>query len=105
MAYSVDKKLVVNYPPEELESFIVHAYEYIDNLHFLLSPEIFLDNAEVYISIAKEQFLNAGWDGDGEIKLLWVPPFCMETETTMWEYTQGGLFGILSKRVMVFLGC
>lgn len=89
MAYTIAKKEVINYPPTALRDFQVEAYEYIDNLHFLLSPSEFLEDAESYISVVKELFLEAGWEGDGEIKLLWVPPFCIETDDTMWEYPQG----------------
>lgn len=89
MAYTIDKKSVVNYPPEEIRKFRIEHYEYIDNLHFMIAPSEFLDNAEAYISVVRELFLEAGWEGDGEIKLLWIPPFCIETDDTMWEYPQG----------------
>lgn len=89
MAYTISKKQVIGYPPEALRDFHISAYEYIDNLHFMLSPSEFLDDAESYVSVVKELFLEAGWAGDGEIQLLWIPPFCFETDETMWEYPQG----------------
>ncbi|CEN38343.1 hypothetical protein [Capnocytophaga cynodegmi] len=89
MAYTIPKNKVINYPPEEVRNFRIESYEYIDNLHFLVSPSEFLEDAESYVSVVKELFLEAGWAGDGEVKLLWIPPFCLETDVTMWEYPQG----------------
>ncbi len=76
MAYSIGEKEVISYGPEELKECRVYGFEWIDNLHFLQRPETFLGNrAPDYIAIAKERFLEAGWQGDGEITLLWLAPF------------------------------
>ncbi|MGB4774257.1 MAG: hypothetical protein WBP45_03725, partial [Daejeonella sp.] len=63
-------------------------YEWIDNLNFTLKPEECLNNPEEYIRIAKELFLNEGWAGDGEIELMWVPPFMFQ-KTQTEDFTQG----------------
>ncbi|MEC5146973.1 DUF2528 domain-containing protein [Chitinophaga sp. 212800010-3] len=66
----------------------MEAYEWIDNLNFTINPEDCLKNADEYISIAKEMFLNAGWEGDGEIELMWIPPFMLPDMQTA-EFTVG----------------
>ncbi|ACU59036.1 hypothetical protein [Chitinophaga pinensis] len=83
-----DKTKIINYPPETLRTFHVNAYEWIDNLNFTISPEECLENAEEYVNIAKEIFLDAGWDGDGKIELMWTPPFLLHNMLTE-ELTKG----------------
>ena len=75
MSWQRDKTDIIKYPPETLRTFELIMYEWIDNLCFTIDPRECLDNAEEYISIAKELFLEAGWHGDGEIELMWIPPF------------------------------
>lgn len=76
MAYTIPKHHVLTYAPEALRSFSVYGFEWIDNLHFLAAPEDFIgDGVDAFISIAKEMFTEAGWAGDGDIRLLWLPPF------------------------------
>ncbi len=77
MSSQRDKRRIITYPPETLRTFRVSAYEWIDNLNFTLRPEECLDNASEYVSIAKELFLEAGWDGDGEVELMWIPSFML----------------------------
>jgi hypothetical protein len=79
MAYTIDKKNVIDYPPEHLREFHVYGFEWIDNLHFIEPPEIFISSFGMqladYLTIVRERFLQAGWHRDGEIGLLWLPPF------------------------------
>ena len=78
MAYSIEKRSVINYPPERLRDFIFYGYEYIDNLHFIQPPDEFIplnESVDNYLAVVRERFLVEGWDGDGEIGLLWLPPF------------------------------
>ncbi len=51
---------------------------YIDNLCFTIDPKDCLDNAEEYIKTAKDIFLEEGWDRDGQIELMWIPPFMFD---------------------------
>lgn len=78
MAYSINKEQIIDYPPEKLKSFFKNSYEWIDNLNFTISPSDCLENAEEYIVIAKEIFTEMGWYGDGEIQLIWIPPFMFD---------------------------
>ncbi len=81
MAYSIKKEQVITYEPNELKNFVLFTHEYIDNLNFTFKPEVFLSNANEYIEVASELFKNAGWYGDGEIELIWVPPFVLSDFT------------------------
>ncbi len=92
MAYTIKKSDVIDYSPELLNDFEVLMYEYIDNLHFTLKPNECLENADEYISIAKERFLKEGWAGDGDVELIWIPPFMLKTDdgkTIYWNETKG----------------
>lgn len=82
------KKTIINYPPEVLRTFDLFAYEWIDNLNFSLDPKDCLDNSDDYIEIVREIFLEDGWDGDGEIELMWIPPF-MFNSAKLDDHTLG----------------
>ncbi|MBI1347453.1 hypothetical protein GC163_14335 [bacterium] len=80
MAYSIPAKTVIDYSPEAMALFPVYAFEWIDNLNFVLKPEDFLQDPAAHVAAAQAAFLAAGWDGDGEIGLLWIPPFTFPLE-------------------------
>jgi hypothetical protein len=63
-------------------TFEVLAYEWIDNLCFTIDPKECLDNPDEYIKIANKLFLEEGWDGDGAIELMWIPPFVFDGPRT-----------------------
>ncbi|MGE7775121.1 hypothetical protein ACQKLP_10380 [Chitinophaga sp. NPDC101104] len=92
MAFYRDKQRVIDYPPEKLRDFHSFRYEWIDNLNFTLTPEECLDDPAPYISIAREMFLEVGWEGDGKIELMWVPPFALKAGNpmgvTIWHVKQ-----------------
>lgn len=75
MAQSFDKRLLIDYAPSALYRFHVHRFEWIDNLQFVLPPKQFVTKADLYIAVVKERFLEAGWEGEGDIGILWLPPF------------------------------
>jgi len=79
MAYTIPKNEVIDYPACALREFRVYCYEWIDDLHFIRPPEEFLpmpeEQLEPYLKIVRERFNEAGWHGDGDIGLLWLPPF------------------------------
>ena len=81
-----DKSKIIKYNPETLRTFEVILYEWIDNLCFTIDPKECLENSEEYICIAKELFLKAGWDGDGEIELIWIPPFMLKSSHTLESF-------------------
>ncbi len=75
MSFTEPLHAIISYPPEAMETFYVYGYEWIDNLHFVLPPTHFLADPAKYVTVAREQFADAGWEGDGEIGLIWLPPF------------------------------
>src|SRR4051812_46842194 len=89
MGWSIPKSEIINYPPEKLGSFHLMMYEWIDNLNFTLDPKDFVENCNAYLAIARERFLKAGWDGDGKIELMWIPPFMFTLKDPDPEFTKG----------------
>lgn len=89
MAYSIEKKDMINYPAKDLDNFHIYIYEWIDNLNFTLKPEDCLEDYSEYEDIASKRFLEAGWDGDGSIELMWIPPFVFHNSMTSQTATLG----------------
>ncbi|MBX3163056.1 MAG: hypothetical protein KF900_01130 [Bacteroidetes bacterium] len=80
MSYTINKKDIFPYTKEDLKSFSVYLYEWVDNLHFTLSLKDCIDNYSDIEKTAEQIFLNAGWHGDGEIKFMWLPPFTLPND-------------------------
>lgn len=56
----------------------VYEYYYVDEYNGLLDPIKVYGNTEDTlntIEAVKKEFLRYGWEGDGEIKLIWIPSF------------------------------
>jgi hypothetical protein len=60
----------------------VYQYQFLDDLSFIQTPSkvpVFTNMAppdlERLISSVRDQFSTAGWEGDGEIGVIWLPPF------------------------------
>ena len=111
MSYTVPPFSIITYPPEALASFEVHVFEWIDNLHFIQPPEKFLPDPSKYLQIARKIFSEAGWDGHGEIGLLWLPPFVLPIGTSndwlgtvVWHVKQleDGISWLLSPQKLPF---
>ena len=80
-AFTIPAESVIQYDAQSLRSFFVYGFEWIDNFHFLRSPEAFLgERAPEFIAVAEARFAEAGWDGDGEVNLLWLAPFVFPLE-------------------------
>lgn len=78
MTYTFPIETTIAYSPEQMRAFHAYGYEYIDYRQFALAPEAVLgtrDKALPYIEEAKSLFYELGWQGDGEVELLWLPPF------------------------------
>jgi hypothetical protein len=88
MGYTRTIKEIITYSPAELDTFELICYEWIDNLNFTLNPKEYVENSDAYIQKAKERFLKAGWNGEGDITLMWIPPF-MFTGTRTEAFTNG----------------
>ncbi|MEP6895143.1 MAG: toll/interleukin-1 receptor domain-containing protein [Chloroflexota bacterium] len=64
--------------PYVIDNYHVYAYEHIDMLEFMpLAARVLQGskNAPKIFETVKRRFRKAGWEGDGEIRLLWIPPF------------------------------
>jgi len=82
-AYSEELSELLTYPASELASFELCAYEYIDNLHFLLPPSQVIADEHRRAALEDEvrrRFLEEGWEGSGNLSLLWLPPFVFPFE-------------------------
>jgi len=70
-----------------LEKWHVYSYCFLDDLTFIQNPisvnrdwknnSLFLgvNNLDEVMEEVKQRFLQEGWEGDGEIGLIWIPPF------------------------------
>ena len=78
-AYTKELSELIDYGSEAIESFHVYGYEWIDNLHFLLTPsQVIADDAkrDAMENIVRARFTNeCDWEGTGRLSLLWLPPF------------------------------
>lgn len=114
-SYSLRAQAVIDYPPEAIQDFQGYLYEWVDNLNFALDPKELLENPEPYLKVAKEKFLKAGWQGDGDIQLMWIPPFAQQADelesyddfyngVTVWHVKQfqDGFSWILSPKELPF---
>lgn len=63
---------------DDIEKYAVYQYHHIDDLSFMLDAEEVLrrnENREKILSRVRERFRHAGWEGDGRLQILWLPPF------------------------------
>lgn len=72
---------------DELKGWYIYTYCFMDDLTFIRkpanvnkdwknsSPFLGTDNLDEVIEVVKRRFLQEGWEGDGEIGLIWIPPF------------------------------
>lgn len=64
----------------KIGSMTVYEYTFLDDLEFIRPIEEYLQylseaEKERYIGALKTLFLNHGWEGDGELGVIWLPPF------------------------------
>jgi hypothetical protein len=68
--------------PQPRRNLYVYQYQFLDDLSFIQSPSkapIFVDmtptDLDSLVSSVREEFSTSGWEGDGEIGVIWLPPF------------------------------
>ena len=64
--------------PETIKTMQIYMYHHIDLLLYIPSADSVLGDAPNKVGIIqqlRERFLEAGWEGDGEIGMIWIPPF------------------------------
>lgn len=67
---------------ELVEDFYIYKYQFIDELNYIFSPEdVYCDKELMHkqIDVVKYHFLQEGWEGDGNIGIIWIPPFLDES--------------------------
>ena len=100
--------------PESVASFYLYSYEWID-FHDYTKPAIEVlrgwSKADEFIAALKRRWSEVGWDGDGVVTTLWLPPFCVpELDLTrgliVWHVKQleDGISWIASKHPLKCLG-
>ncbi len=65
---------------ETIKDYHVYRYTFLDDLscikkphdYFKLAPKKKIGDA---IHLVKDMFLEWGWQGDGDIGIIWLPPF------------------------------
>jgi hypothetical protein len=82
-----------------IQGYYVYEYTFLDDLQFIKPPEeVFAYQDTVQINAVteavKKKFSEAGWEGDGDIGILWLPPFVeVGVEDTwgtyIWHVKQG----------------
>jgi hypothetical protein len=70
---------------ENVKNFFVYQYQHLDDLTGILTPtevyrnlgDLIGEDIEVddLVKEVKKLLLKNGWEGDGEIGLIWLPPF------------------------------
>jgi hypothetical protein len=64
--------------PNVIDDFIIYQYEHVDELAYMpLAKDILGDikGFDATIGRIEKNLKRAGWEGDGEIRLMWLPPF------------------------------
>ncbi|MEL7613208.1 toll/interleukin-1 receptor domain-containing protein [Vreelandella titanicae] len=64
--------------PSVLQDYDVYEYQHIDCLEYMPSAEAVLQgvrNRNDILEAAHRRFSASGWEGDGELQIMWLPPF------------------------------
>ncbi|BEH16490.1 hypothetical protein MAALD49_38580 [Marinobacter shengliensis] len=64
--------------PEVINDFAVYEYSHVDELSYMPRADDMIGHVEGFdeaLKKVKEKFRRAGWEGDGAIRLMWLPPF------------------------------
>ena len=74
-----------------IETLKVYQYTFLDDLSFIKDPNDLDDDIKNNfikdIEKVKNKFLDAGWEGDGKIGIIWIPPFIdLGVEDTWGSY-------------------
>jgi hypothetical protein len=75
----------------EVDKYFVYQYHHLDDLSFLRQPErVFADHnivnppVQEWLLKVANLLSNHGWEGDGEIKIMWFPPFIPIADEDTW---------------------
>ena len=65
------------YPASSILGFHCYIYEWIDELKFLKRPADLTDSWLEYETTARAVFKKNHWEGDGDVAVMWIPPFAI----------------------------
>lgn len=105
--------------PQLIKGYFVYEYTFLDDLSFIVSPSEFFgsrmfgdhsaDQIDTVVHEVKERFLEAGWEGDGSIGIIWLPPFVDTGVEDTWgnylwhvKQSNNGISFILSEQPLEF---
>lgn len=75
--------------PEQIADYKIYRYHFFDDLRGMHDPTSLFENpddAKPYVEAARQAFLGAGWEGDGHIGVMWLPPFLDECVGDCWGF-------------------
>lgn len=64
--------------PASIEAFHAYQYHHVDVLEFMPRAQAVLEgvaNAADVLEAVRGRLAAAGWEGDGDIRIMWIPPF------------------------------
>ncbi|MGA7568986.1 MAG: hypothetical protein WBW53_23230 [Terriglobales bacterium] len=65
--------------PADAKTLLIQQYQFLDDLSFIRNPaDVYKSEKgelKQFIVALRTQFKKAGWEGDGEIGVIWLPPF------------------------------
>lgn len=64
--------------PSAVDGYYVYHYQHLDSLGYMEDAETILEgepNGEEILDRVRRKLLDEGWEGDGKLQLLWLPPF------------------------------
>ena len=64
----------------DVQRFHVYRYTFLDDLQFIKPPNVVFaydepDKVAAVLQAVATKFQEAGWEGDGDVGVLWLPPF------------------------------
>lgn len=72
-----------------VKDYNIYTYTFLDDLSFIKNPYEYFkyetkDKIEDAISLIGQRFKEHGWEGDGSIGIIWLPPFIQEGIEDTW---------------------
>ena len=100
--------------------YVVYSYQYLDDLSFLRDPYLVFEDKPrgslaLFLEFVKARLRKSGWEGDGDLRVLWLPPFVNNVDnagmddtfgTYVWcvKQSNNGFSWIASKTPLPFKG-
>jgi len=74
---------------EDIATFYVYQYHHLDDLSFVRRPEEVFSNLKPddfsrLVGAVRARLVAAGWEGDGKLGIIWLPPFVDTNVEDTW---------------------